>query len=247
MLHASGYRNSRRKPPTTPIAHHFALVFSSLHNGDSVISQHDIDEGQLKEGTFINADTVQQFAGSLTQQEGKLHWLPENVLYEDDSQVCWFRKPSREPESIWIRLTNKETCEIKVRLPGLLFISSKWNNRLIVLAYAGKRRPTQATKLYHAPLCNVYCNGSVCLGSASIPLFDKGTSEFMSQTEHGFLFDSSFTHVNQPKTFRSKAPITTSSHIARWRELAKQDKSPRAHDMTPLNKTLREFIDGVSK
>lgn len=242
MLRTVGHSNRTNKPAEMPVDHHYALVFSSLVNGETVISYHDIINSRLADGRFVNADTVQTIAHSLTKEKKKSGWSHDAVLFENESSICWFRKPSKQPEKIWFRGAHSEPIELHVRLPGLIFIRQKWTRSLCVFAYAGKKRATPVTQLYYAPLCNVHASGSVCLGSAEVPLFDVDLDQFIEQTERGYLFDSNFTHVSHDKTFHCNSSIDTFAHIKKWRALASLDKWPLACDMSRYNKTLKEII-----
>ncbi|HCV01183.1 MULTISPECIES: hypothetical protein [Pseudoalteromonas] len=84
--------------------------------------------------------------------------------------------------SIWHKLSHKgifwyisynAKTNFSIIYPALLFCLEKDKqeepNGLIVFALPSNQRPNENTHLYHAPLMNIYSNGVVCQGNATLP------------------------------------------------------------------------------
>ena len=72
----------------------------------------------------------------------------------------------------WYISYNAKT-NFSIIYPALLFCLEKDKqeepNGLIVFALPSNQRPNENTHLYHAPLMNIYSNGVVCQGNATLP------------------------------------------------------------------------------
>ena len=88
-------------------------------------------------------------------------------------------------------------------------------NGLIVFALPSNQRPNENTHLYHAPLMNIYSNGVVCQGNATLPKKIISIAECMNDVEKTVLA-SNFTHVNLEKTLNAKEVVTTQNLLAFW-------------------------------
>lgn len=79
-------------------------------------------------------------------------------------------------------------------MPGLVFFvrSEGW----FVFAYAGKRRPTEKTRLLRSPFFNVYQTGGICVGNIDLP--KQRVEAPIEQWEDAF-FGTWFKHPNVPQ------------------------------------------------
>lgn len=167
--------------------------------------------------------------------------LPENVLGYSGAHRVWFVPPARRP--MWVR--GDKPLRLDVPWPGLVLAVHE--QQLFVAAYRGPGRPGAATPLYHAPLMNIYGDGRVCLGQASIP---NGCGEEDMRGWEAVVFETNFTHVNHERTLNlpaGKKGITTPTHIRFWRSLAKTRGGFPAARLGPMNLTLDAWVKGTLK
>jgi len=118
-------------------------------------------------------------------------FLPENLLaYNNDDAVptiIWYIK------SGWHNLSFIKKLNINdglMHLPTLIFKLQR--DELSVYAIKTKK-PKLNSKLYHAPMHNIYSNGNVCMGNAKI-FSSNEVSEMMKNWEKAF-FQSKFSHL----------------------------------------------------
>lgn len=150
--------------------------------------------------------------------------LPANVLQFDQTKLTWWVKGRRR--AMWLaeyRGSHNRTRRLMVPWPSLVFHVSKQRG-LSVFAIRGYRRPGERSRLYHAPLGNIYRDGRVCLGNAkpgdlglgSIPVWEEA------------IFDTRFAHINHEHTLTAKAcerkrdDISETAHRRFWRKLHRQ-------------------------
>ncbi|RKT01769.1 PRTRC system protein B [Chryseobacterium defluvii] len=161
--------------------------------------------------------------------------LPTNILSLDPSTekgtVIWHTKAQLK------QLFFVESLGIpngKAHVPPLLWKANK--HKLSLFALKSNRRPSERTKLFHAPFFNVYNNGSVCMGTVHIDI-KKSTSveEFIQGWEHYF-FNSYFSHL-----------LESGSHIkgncvSLWKRLIKQGASFPSDVLMPNHLTLKNIL-----
>lgn len=125
--------------------------------------KHDITNGAFGQATPISPEVGASLIAQITQEQSQLNCslIPDNLLYSSHALMVW--KVKRHVRKLFCG----DTC-IEVSLPNLLF-SYAGNNRLSIYALSSDKRPDNDTKLFHAPLMNVYSSGSVCLGNVSLP------------------------------------------------------------------------------
>jgi len=118
--------------------------------------------------------------------------------------------------------------------------------KLHVAALGGGRRPAPKTRLFHAPLMNVFHTGAVCVGNADLP--ESCGLESMPGWE-SVLTDTCFSHVNHPSTLRTtgKQGVDNKEHLDFWRGLGKGKAAafPR-ESLAPLGCDLGRFIERVA-
>lgn len=127
--------------------------------------------------------------------------LSSNVLSVGMSHIVWWSPPQQRTYYFDCR-PRGEGPNVGQRsgiapAPGLIFVGGE--KRLWVFAMKGKERPTADTPLFHAPLMNVYDNGSVCTGSMPMP--DATLSASAELWEQSF-WQSAFSHPNHQKPVR---------------------------------------------
>lgn len=229
--------------PTKPLTNSFAYVFSVLPQGSHVISHHEIENGVIGAGRFIDNHDICKTLSKITDTQSKEVWVDERILFEDVDTLVWYKKATNTPTDLWFRST-KNTFSLSVLLPTLIFIKSKSAGTLHIFACAQRGRPTPNTRLYNAPLCNTSATGSFCWGGATPPVTSDNAA-LIEGTEAEF-FGSAFSHTSNGCTFAPKYGRITNmrEHIAIWEQLVERKQRPKASDLTPNGLTLKAAIEG---
>lgn len=165
--------------------------------------------------------------------------LPPNLLGLGPDYLSWFVPGKVRP--MWFLGGNGKQIRYEVPWPNLVFVVKK--NKLTVVSYKGKGRPHGKTRLFHAPIGNVYNDGQVCTGSATLPR--EGGVDSMSGWE-SVIFDTMFSHVNHENTLVLSDPaknkaVTNRQHLQFWKKQVGSGVFPNRH-LTPLRVTLEEFL-----
>lgn len=166
--------------------------------------------------------------------------LPINVLGQSSNYLCWYVPGSIRP--MWFLGRNKQAVRYTVPWPNLIFKVNE--GALSVASYKGCQRPKSGTRLYHAPIGNVYNDARVCTGNATIP--SVCGVESMSDWE-SVIFDTMFTHVNHENTLvkpipstRGKGSVSSGEHLKFWKKLVKATHFPN-ESLVSFGKTLKGF------
>lgn len=158
-------------------------------------------------------------------------FLPENLLVASKSILCWHEPPKVRP--MWFV---EAGTSVSVKWPHLVFVASEQGLR--VFAVTGNKRPTPETKLYHAPLMNIYDDGRLCFGSAARP--DRITVDTIPEW-NAAIFDSRFSHVNHQRTI--KGASTSAEHGRWWRNRNGLNNAPKASELVRIkNVTLADVL-----
>lgn len=120
-------------------------------------------------------------------------FLPENVLFwhEDFDYTCVFYVKAGTFEINHVHWDKPKT----VPFPQLVFKVTK-NSLNIYATKQGSKRPTPQTALFELPIWNVFNNGSVCLGSASLPSQFKSLEDLVDAWKK-IWFQTTFSHDGQ--------------------------------------------------
>jgi PRTRC genetic system protein B len=137
-----------------------------------------------------------------------LEILPTRLVLKTSKIMVWIKDPCQH--DMWI----SKRKYAAVPWPRLLFIATE--NGLKVFSIKKTRNSINMdTKLYHAPLMNIYDHGGLCFGSATHP--GDLTLNTISAFEDA-VFNSVFTHVNHDKTLRSKDDVSTFENELFWKK-----------------------------
>ena len=176
------------------------LVFYTDENGRSMATLHDVvtaQEGwpELGGSRPLSRGELQDLVKKLIQEtERRRYVLPECILAADRELVAWWRPAQHRSVFFDTKVKGLDGISGRMALhPALVFIGGV--RSLKVYALRESKRPTDTTELCQAPYWNVYGAGSMCVGSAPIPVNPQPTDECLDQYETAF-FDSSFTHTN---------------------------------------------------
>lgn len=247
MLSNSGFVASST-PSQFNITSVMALTFSQIKN-ECIVAHHEIVDNKIGIGKPIDPIDAAQLVDSLVERKGiSSGWVDSRVIFENDSTLIWYRQADSKPTSLWFRVGNKPSIEVCAKLPTLIFIRQKHSSSTTVLACTGNTRPTPDTNIYHAPIFNTNSLGLFCLGSATVPVGLMEAAEMIAGTEDA-IFNSVFTHSNQPLTFSQKHgdTISNTDHIKIWQGFAKKNTRPKKQDLTPMGCTLADITKKMEK
>jgi|GEM_PF-1317236 len=166
-------------------------------------------------------------------------FLDENSLVVSNRRMIWYKPPVKRKMYFSAR-NGAHNHTVEVMWPGLVF-KVEIGGKFSIAAFAGKRRPTPATKLLHAPLQNIWMSTQVCVGSADVPKKDE-LNPASIPTWEAVIYDTNFSHINHENVLASGA--SDSKIVKFWKEKAKTGKGVLASEMTPLGKTLNQWVAG---
>ena len=175
-------------------------------------------------GDIARAFTKEIRLGSSILPEGALWWS----MGPQGAEVALWRRPQ-----VWKVALQLEAFKPPMRftlpMPGLIFICSPGRAQRI---YAAKSRPGPGAAIYHAPLFNLFQNGSTCPGSHRFP-------EAVEEIPESF-FTSFFTREADIRGRSRKYPDDL---LALWEELDGRKHYPMG-DLVPWG-TVEEIMEGV--
>lgn len=222
-----------------------ALVFYETKgsNTDAYVEHFDMD----KNGNPINAHPLTVREANLlakalnTEQEKNKAFLksdgilPTDILHinpnADKGAVIWYTKAQQR------QMYFVDSLQIPtglVRVPSMIWKASK--NSLAVYALISDRRPTENTKLYHAPYFNIYEDGKVCMGTVSIDIKNSASVEEFTRAWEYYFFNSYFSHL-----LGNYDPIKGNC-VSVWKGLVNTDKPFPKEVLKPNNKTLKHLL-----
>lgn len=160
--------------------------------------------------------------------------LPVNILHinpGENGSVLWYTKAGKA------KLFFAETLDIPdgtAEVPALLWYAGR--NSLSVFALASNRRPTEKTRLYHAPFFNVYESGSVCMGNVNVSMKNCASVERFIQLWESYFFNSYFSHlIDQHNPVKGNI-------VNIWKELIKTGKPFPKEVLKRTNTTIKKLL-----
>jgi len=183
---------------------------------------HDSEIPRLSAGRLFTAFDEQCLFDILNnnfRQHQQVSFLPHNVLAITSTLLAWYVPPRVATMFFRFGKINRRLC---VPWPSLIFKVSE--GRLSVVAIKTRSRPTEKTRVFHAPLMNIYASTEVCTGNIRLP--DSWTVDDMSAWET-VIYDTYNTHTNHSATLRltDRKSVDDQDHFHFWRDLAKQKAS----------------------
>lgn len=225
--------------------------YFEYRTGDFLASMHDFvtneqGESVIGAGRLMSKEDVESVLRSMLDMgQRKVSLLPPNVMSISETHIAWTVPAQVRP--MLFNITGMPMKKIDVPWPRLLMVANR-KGKLAVAALKTNGRVSAKTKLYQAPLMNVYANGNVCTGSATLP--DECGIDQIRAWE-SVMFDSAFSHVNNPSTLfldgdKEKA-VDNKAHYRFWLSLAKKriEKFPTEH-LNPLRCGVESFIENHS-
>jgi PRTRC genetic system protein B len=172
----------------------------------------------------------------LLGESSGLEFLPSNLLVHDRARLVWYRRG--EKRRMYFK-TGAKPFHLDVQWPHLIFDASERSFR--AAAFCGSRRPAPSTRLYIPPLMNLSRNGAICRGSASERI-GFGIDDIPRW--ESVMYETNFSHTNTDQTVRADTPVSNADHVRFWRRKEKRDERVRAAEMTPMGRTLGEWLQG---
>lgn len=225
--------------------------YSQYRADNFLASMHDFvtnerGESIIGAGRLMSKEDVESVLRSMLEMgKRKVSLLPPNVVSISETHIVWIVPAQIRP--MLFNITGMPMKKIDVPWPRLLMVAN-CKGKMAVAALKTNGRVSIKTRLYQAPLMNVYANGNVCTGSATLPN-ECGIKQIKSW--ESVMFDSAFSHVNNPSTLslagdKDKA-VDNKAHYRFWLSLSKKktDKFPNEH-LNPLRYGVEEFIEDHS-
>ncbi|MDO8843940.1 PRTRC system protein B [Methylicorpusculum sp.] len=215
---------------------------------DFLASMHDFvtneqGESVIGAGRLMSKEDVESVLRSMLEMgKRKISLLPPNVVSISESHLAWTVPAQVRP--MLFNITGMPMKKIDVPWPRLLMVANR-NGKLAVAALKTNGRVSAKTKLYQPPLMNVYANGNVCTGSATLP--DECGIKQIKAWE-SVMFDSAFSHVNNPSTLflagDKNNAVDNKAHYRFWLSLSKKkvDKFPNER-LNLLRCSVEGFIE----
>lgn len=194
--------------PHNTLAATSALLFHTRQNSLELVTYHQISEHRgapvLSPGHALTPEDEVSVLSLLTSTDtaprGPVTVFPANLLTLDRHQIAWF-EPAVE-QLMHFHVGGERTARL-VRWPSLIF--RVFQHTLYVAAVLGDQRPDSSTKLYKAPLANLWDGGSVCMGNAIIP--SASMVEDIPAWSDSFR-TSAFSHANDRRVVqRNSRPV----------------------------------------
>jgi len=221
-----------------------AVIFHRV-NRETTVTYHPLDsEGGgvrvLPGRPMARSEALDLLHTLAGEYQDELSWTPNNVLAQGGERLAWF-VPGRVRPMLF-RGPNGTTVTLQIPWPTLVFnAGAGW---IKVAALASGRRPGPRSRLYHAPRWNTSADGSVCLGSATVPEL-SGFSAMAGYEEA--VYDTLFSHPNFAGNlnYRQGRDGSTSdvNYLRFWRTQAKSGKTAFPKErLVPMSRTLHEFL-----
>jgi PRTRC genetic system protein B len=144
--------------------------------------------------------------------------------------MAWYIPAHTAPMFYLLREGHSENDSLNaVPWPTLVYVASK--NSLHIAAVKVKSRPKPRSRLYHAPLMNIYDTTSVCTGSIELP--SDTTVDSLPQWQK-VIEQTFFTHTNHRRTLVSREKEVTDDELyGFWQSLEGVDQFPTRR-LTPI-------------
>jgi PRTRC genetic system protein B len=224
-----------RKTPLNPFGGNGSSVVITRH---PLFVSEDGRQQHIGAGALLsNADLIDlrhALDQGITSSGG---WITDDLLYLSESGMAWYVPSAKRP--MYFRLGGKSFRHTVIWPTLVMQYHTAKDFR--IAACAGRGKPKPNTKLYHAPLFNVYADGRLCLGSASgaKTLDEKGRNAWNEA-----VFDSNFSHTNHSGLLRSSRSkeVTDRDYLRVIKEKARSGTPFLAKDMAPLGRQLKDWI-----
>lgn len=220
-----------------------AILFHHDRDRLALVTAHRVLAGKkgaaLDAGRPLGADDEQQILALLDGKAADREmrgWVPSGLLAESGTAVLWFVPGA--VRTLLMRDGDAGAVPITVQTPNLVFGLNR-KQRLSVCAVANADRPGPDTPVYHAPLPNIYADGTVCYGSSTLPV--KEGRAAIDEWNAMFFTNSAFTHANHPHWLAGQVGRDAAGW---WRQHASKPAGKRAFPsklLVPVGATLAQW------
>ncbi|WP_039871532.1 hypothetical protein [Photobacterium angustum] len=169
----------------------------------TVPTLHSVKNGELDIGKEVSFNDLldcfqsHHIAATDNTFNNNVALLSERILLDTSEHLVFYTKSQKR--RLWQGMGEKLAYEFYY--PATLFAINKPSRHLAVFALAYNRRPKITDRLYALPIPNIYESGSVCQGTAQLPM--TLTSTNLAEIADSF-FNGVKTHLNCDNTFRKK-------------------------------------------
>lgn len=176
------------------------VFFSNKEKTEHGLVRHLIDDkGEFGVGELLSpSQALRELKLALPEEingEQEIPLIPENLLMDTGGTLVW-HIPRRQA-SIWFKRGKSE--RLWVEWPAMILAVKKESKEFFAYAVGTNRRPTSTTLVYKLPMFNIWSDGKVCQGTATIPAeITQHSAEPISRT----LIDAIKTHTNDTDLFR---------------------------------------------
>lgn len=189
------------------------------------------DDGEIGQGHVIDPN---QFIETLreaqnTDDSDGVDLIDRRLLVKNSKHMVWMYTPNPD-QPFYYHHQNKRLAK-PIHWPTFVF--KRTGQSLSVCVLQHKTRPSLNTRVYHAPLPNVYKSGSICLGGCVLPLtddIDAITEEYLNSVK---------THLNFDGGFRGVDAMTDKQYFQYIQRKTKE--KIKVSELTPFG-TLKDFI-----
>ncbi|MDF9399070.1 hypothetical protein [Vibrio sp. 1180_3] len=196
---------------------------------ESFVTAYDIDlQNKISNARVVNRDDLIDALKTANHSNG-LDILDPRILVSTPSTMVWTYKPSKY-QPLYYRHNNRTFAK---PILWCTFIFKYHQGRLSVCVAPNGKRPTVNTRVYCAPLPNVYQSGKICLGTCQLPT--TGNIDEISEA----YFNSTKTHMNSNGLFRKKKSLGNTDYYA-W--LQSKVETPIRVSELAVYGTLNNFI-----
>lgn len=177
-------------------------------------------EGQftLGAGRAFSEEDKESLIDLLLNVDADIEFIDTRILVKSRRVLVWYNPP-QVIDVLFKGVTHTAP------IPGLIFIAT--HGKLRCYAYKGKARPTPDTKLFFAPLGNMYESGSFCTGNCVVP---KDNSLSSIQGWEQFVLRCTNTHTGAAKVL--KTPVGYEQVIEFYKHLG--ETGAKAFPVTEL-------------
>lgn len=211
----------------------------------TLLTSHPVHSGEngpiIGAGQLVDAQAQQYMLNALMNnlKQTSLDFLPSNILAISARSIVWHVPAKVAP--MYFQIKGKST-RLMVPWPHLVF---KVTERVLsVAAVSVKGRPGPGSRLFHAPLMNIWHDSRVCTGSATAP---TGWMVEHCRGWENIIYKTNFSHVNHDRTLLlhggEKKAVSNSQHLSFWKGLAKSSPAnfPK-ESLVSFGITLKEWI-----
>ncbi|BDT74026.1 hypothetical protein os4_35790 (plasmid) [Comamonadaceae bacterium OS-4] len=184
-------------------------AFASINSVQKGVIQHQKDPITSKQLLAFTQQIINPLRMEASRDR-QVEITPARVLLSDpvNDLTVWWRQAQPTPQ--FFDCDELGAIQGVCHMPSLVF--AQHGTGLSMCAVAGNQRPTNDSKVFHAPMFNTYTDGGVCLGEVSLRSITKWTD--MDANENNFLRGIN-THPNGGHV-KTKYPTGI---FALWRDL----------------------------